>query len=136
MVTIRRLPSAVLLLALACTFSYSSQRSVEIPGNAPVAEKLNTAQDIATQVWNSGIKARIRESFPELTPEQAEGLGLRWNVTTFKSFTGKNQEAQTSVVIQCVFSHPGNVKSADQIVQECEREVKSVLAARFAGAAA
>jgi len=137
-VTIRRLQSTVLVLvlAVACTVSYSSQRSVEIPGDSPVAEKLNTAKDIAAQVWNSGIKTRIRERFPELTQEQADGLGLHWNVMTFKSFTGKNREAQTSVVIQCIFSHRGDVKSADQIVQECEKEVKSVLSARFGGAAA
>jgi hypothetical protein len=133
---VRYLSTALLLVAAACTISHSAQRSVEIPGNAPVAEKLNIARDIATQVWDSGIKARIRETFPELTQQQADGLGLRWNATTFKSFTAKNREPQTSVVIQCVFSSPGNVKSADQIVQECEKEVKRALTARIGGAAA
>jgi len=129
-----QLRRGVLLTALAfvvsCSVTYSSQDSVEVTGEGTVDEKLNLAREIAAQVWNSGLTIRVHEHFPELTDRQLRGLGIRWNVTTFKPLTGENLQAQTSVVIQCIFSHNGEVKRATEIVQACKSEVQSAIDSR------
>ena len=116
------------VILISCHVSQTYQDSVEISDPDGVDARIERAKEVTTTLWNSGLRGRIHEQFPDLNDQQIEGLGLKWNVITFKSLTDPSQAAQTTVNVQCLFTHGGDLdKVAAAIVKACKKELEEAV---------
>ena len=118
-------------ILVSCHVSQTYQDSVEVSDPDGVDARIERAKEITTTLWNSGLKGRMHELFPKLSDQQIEGLGIKWNVITSKSLTEPSQAAKTTVSVQCVFTHKGDLeKAARAIVSACKNEVQEAIQRR------
>ena len=120
---------AALCVLIACSRIYTVAEGVYIPGDAPVDQKLATAQDIGKEVWEGGITQRVHERFPELTPDELSGVFLRWETISVTPVTSESQPT-TGVRIRAGIQHRGTVKNARAIAKLCADTVAEAIRRR------
>jgi len=108
-------------LIYGCSFYKIQKRIITVPGNADIEIKLKIAEEVAIQVWESGLLHRsVKEKYPDLSPAQYEGLFVKWHKFTYKPIIGKNKETQISVQIVVGIRYKGKINDAEGIVLLCK----------------
>jgi hypothetical protein len=85
-----------LAAAVGCV-TKTYQNAIEVKGGATVEERVRWAESYVTQARLDRLKVQLKERLPSITDQQLSMMGLRWNQTTFQSFTG--QGSTTTVTI-------------------------------------
>lgn len=124
---------AALVLAGAlggCQTGRMHQGTVEIPGPAPIPERLARAKEIATRVWDDGkLRDRLRQRFPTIQDGDLVGMFLHWAEVAMQG------RAEKTVVIQIgVREKDGRVPASEAV--EHVRQLCLAELARVPGAAA
>jgi hypothetical protein len=119
------------VILASCHVSQTYQDSVEVSDPDGVDARIERAKEITTTLWSSGLRDRIHEKFPDLNDQQIAGLGLKWSIITSKSLTDLSQEAKTTVSVQCLFTHGGDLDEvAAAVVKACKKEVEEAIQRR------
>jgi hypothetical protein len=75
----------------------TQQYGIEVKRGATIEHKLEIARSVVTQERLNRLKSQITRQLPAVPDSALERMGLRWNETTFRSFTGG--EPRTTVLI-------------------------------------
>ena len=126
--------AALLLLATSCTcnfdFGITNNATVEVPGDLPPDKKIELAQSIAIEVWETGLTQLVLKKFPSVSETDLSQFGILWKVVPFQPETEKDAAVKTTVLIQCSLRHSRGVSKARKIVDFCEQQVREVMRQR------
>jgi hypothetical protein len=121
------------LVVVACNYSVSKQRSIEVPGDAPIEEKIHIAERVASSLISSGLHAKVRERFPEASAAQLEGLDIRWQTFRGTQFSTEGSEPFDRFYVQCSITLPRSEDSTDEILEYCSELLREELDKVLAG---
>jgi hypothetical protein len=127
-------PLTALLLAVSvclsgCISVSSSkveQRVVTLPFDDPGAT-IDAAAQIGQALIKNGMGADVQKRFPNLSPQQLQGVYLTWNVG---DFSGKR-----TVFFLTGIRYSGTLHDAKAVADYCESRVKEAVAKKFPAAA-
>ena len=120
---------------LACSVTYSEQRSVEIPGENP-EDRIAHAQAVASAVASSDYKNQIQRRFPAMLPEQLAGLQIRWNRMAGAEIKEGQTEPFDIISVQCKITLKKRNPSSVEILEFCKSLLEAEVNRRFGKAAA
>ena len=90
----------VIVCATACV-SRIHRRSIVVEQGATVEDKVEFAKSFVSESRFAQLKEHLKRRLPGLTDTQLENLGVRWDVTTFKSFTGQGTRRTVRISVLC-----------------------------------
>lgn len=117
----------VVALIVACSYSVTETRSVEIPGDAPVQQKIALAKRVATSLWRSGLHEKIRSHVPGVTEAQLRGLDIRWQKLSGVR-VGEGTGPIDKFFLECTITLPQAMKSTGMILDYCKQLLEEELA--------
>jgi hypothetical protein len=102
-IAMRRLSRSCALvstLLIAGCVTRQIQHRIEVKGGATTEEKAAFASSLVTQARYERLKQQLTARFPNVTDKQlSDNIGIRWDVLTFKSFTGKGTSTTVFVSV-------------------------------------
>ena len=90
---------ACLCLMLTCRVQNFQQNAIEVKRGQTVEERARWAEAFVTEERFERLKVQLKERLPQLTDTQLSQLGLRWNQTTFQSFTGQGSSTTVTIIV-------------------------------------
>jgi hypothetical protein len=121
------------LFVVACSYSVSKQRSIEVPGDAPIEEKVRIAEQVASSLISPGLHAKVKARFPEVSAAQLENLAIRWQTFKGTQFSTEGSEPFDKFYIQCSITLPKSEDSTDEILEYCRQLLRVELDKALAG---
>ena len=115
-------------LLVGCNYRVTEQRSVELPGSAPLEEKVALAQRVATALLGSGLHDKIRARYPSVTDDQLRGLDLRWRVFSGSEISLSGSKPVQTFYLQCAITLPRSDETTKTILEYCKSLLEEELA--------
>jgi len=98
-----------------------------------VAEKLTLAGQIGSRVWEAGLQEKVKKAYPDLDPEQLNGIFIRWGTITVSPISGEDESPSTGVRILTGVQYRGKLDNASEIAAFCGDIVEQVVSEHFDG---
>ncbi len=120
-----RVCAGLTALLIASCVTRSIQHRIEVKGGATTQEKIAFASSLVTQARYDRLKEQLKVRFPNVTDKQlSDNIGIRWDVLTFKSFTGKGTSTTVFVSVLGRYAEGFNPEPVvDAAVEILEPEV-------------